>query len=184
MRERLAMLSSGEGRFDGPGRRYVVEAFARVRSHHPECPSKLVWSSQRSLPFRIVPWYEAGALPPTQVALPDFSDRRALRKLKPNVAFILPKKLKDIIDGNAGLDDLIKGKLKGGAGAPGGSGDEGDSGGSGSGGGFKLAWICGFNIPLITLCAFFVLNIFLQLLNIIFWWLPFIKICIPFPRKK
>lgn len=184
MRERLAAISSGEGRFDAPGRRYVIEAFARVRSHHPECPSQVVWSSQRSQAFKIVPWFEAGALPPTQVALPDFTDRRALRKLKPNVAFILPKKLKDILDGNAGLDDLIKGKLKGGAGTPGGSGDSGDSGGAGGGGGFKLAWICGFNIPLITLCAFFVLNIFLQLLNIIFWWLPFIKICIPFPRKK
>ena len=184
MRDRLAALSSGEGRFDPPGRRYVLEAFARVRSHHPECPSKLVWSTRRSVPFRIVPWYEAGALPPTQVALPDFTDRRSLRKLKPNVAFILPKKLKDIVDGNSGLDDLIKGKLKGGAGAPGGSDDSGDSDGSGGGGGFKLAWICGFNIPLITLCAFFVLSIFLSLLNIIFWWLPFIKICIPFPRKK
>ena len=45
----------------------------------------------------------------------------------------------------------------------------------------SLNWICGFSIPLITICAFFVLNIFLILLNIVFFWLPFIKICIPFP---
>ena len=37
---------------------------------------------------------------------------------------------------------------------------------------------------LITICAFIVLNIFLSLLNIIFFWLPFVKICVPFPRKK
>jgi hypothetical protein len=49
------------------------------------------------------------------------------------------------------------------------------------GSGIQLNWICGFNIPLITICAFFVLNIFLILLNMIFFWLPFIKICIPFP---
>ena len=36
---------------------------------------------------------------------------------------------------------------------------------NGSGGGARLGlgWLCGFNIPLITICAFFVLNIFLEL---------------------
>jgi hypothetical protein len=53
--------------------------------------------------------------------------------------------------------------------------------GSGGGPALKLGWICGFNIPLITICAFFVLNIFLTLLNIVFFWLPIIKICIPIP---
>jgi hypothetical protein len=50
--------------------------------------------------------------------------------------------------------------------------------------GIQLNWICGFSIPLITICAFFVLNIFLSLLNIVFFWLPFIKICIPFPMPS
>jgi len=48
-------------------------------------------------------------------------------------------------------------------------------------GGLNLSWICSFNIPIITICAFFVLNIFLSLLNIVFFWLPFVKICIPIP---
>jgi hypothetical protein len=56
--------------------------------------------------------------------------------------------------------------------------------GAGGGAGMSLGWICGFNIPLITICAFFVLNIFLSLLNIVFFWLPFIKICIPFPMPS
>ncbi len=57
---------------------------------------------------------------------------------------------------------------------------------NGSGGGPKLSlgWLCGFNIPLITICAFFVLNIFLGLLNIVFFWLPMIKICIPIPEEE
>jgi hypothetical protein len=49
------------------------------------------------------------------------------------------------------------------------------------GGGINLNWICGFSIPLVTICAFFLLNIIISLLNIVFFWLPFIKICIPFP---
>ncbi len=163
MKERLGGLTAGEGRFDGPRRRYVLEAFVRVRAHHPGCPPKLVWAAEGSRPFRILPWYEAGTLPPTRVALPDFTDRGALRKLKPNVAFVMPKGLKEMIDGSD-LEGLMKGN-KGGA-------------------GFGLDWICGFNIPLITLCAFFVLNIFFGLLNIVFSWMPFIKICIPFPRKN
>jgi hypothetical protein len=45
-----------------------------------------------------------------------------------------------------------------------------------------LTWICGFNIPAITICAFLVLNIFLTLFNLVFGWLFFIKICVPFPK--
>jgi hypothetical protein len=56
--------------------------------------------------------------------------------------------------------------------------------GGGGGGGINLTWICSFSIPLITICAFFVLNIFLSLLNIVFFWMAFIKICIPFPIPK
>jgi hypothetical protein len=163
MKARLATLTAGEGRYAAPAGRYVLEAFVRVRGHHPGCPERLVWTEERTPSFRIIPWHEAGALPPTQVALPDVFDRAVLRKLRPNVAFVLPKGLKQKIDA-ASLSDLIDGK-------------------GGSSNGWDLGWICGFNIPLITLCAFFVLNIFLQLLNIVFFWLAFIKICIPFPRK-
>ena len=44
-----------------------------------------------------------------------------------------------------------------------------------------IQWICSFSLPIITLCAFIVLNIFLSLFNIIFNWLMFIKICLPIP---
>jgi hypothetical protein len=50
--------------------------------------------------------------------------------------------------------------------------------------GLTLGWICGFNIPLITICAFIVLNIFLSLFDLIFRWLFFIKICVPFPKRS
>jgi hypothetical protein len=57
-----------------------------------------------------------------------------------------------------------------------GDGNEGASG-------IELDWICSFSIPIITLCAFIVLNIFLSLFDLIFRWTMFIKVCIPVPRK-
>jgi hypothetical protein len=53
--------------------------------------------------------------------------------------------------------------------------------GAGGGPGLGISWICSFSIPIITICAFFVLNLFLIVLNLVFFWLPFVKICIPIP---
>ena len=41
--------------------------------------------------------------------------------------------------------------------------------------------ICSFSIPIITICAMIVLFIFVILLNIVFFWMPFLKICFPLP---
>ena len=51
------------------------------------------------------------------------------------------------------------------------------------GNGLDLGWLCSFNIPVITICAFIVLNIFLSLFDLFFRWMMFIKVCIPFPKK-
>jgi hypothetical protein len=157
---RLAGLTPPQGRFAAPSRVYRLRAFVRV-IHDPGCPPDLWWS-QPSDPFRIVPWYETGDAPPVQVTLPDPTIAN-LKKLKPTVAFIseesLFKKMK-----TTSLNDLLDGK----------SGEGGPS--------IGLRWICAFNIPIITLCALIVLGIFLSLMNIIFFWLPFVFICLPFPR--
>ncbi|GHO87623.1 hypothetical protein [Dictyobacter formicarum] len=50
--------------------------------------------------------------------------------------------------------------------------------------GASVAMICSFSLPIITLVAFIVMFLFLLLFNIIFWWLPFIRICFPLPRSK
>lgn len=158
---RLKELTAGQGRFDEPKRQYRLRAFVRVKQLAP-CPPVTVWS-EYSEPFTIAPWYEPTDRPPVRVPLPDFTDLKSLGK--PNVAFIVPKQLFNFL-----ADNDPKKILKG-------------EGSSGSGGG-TLDWICGFNIPIITLCAFIVLNLFLQLFDLIFQWMLFIKICIPFPRKK
>ena len=83
-----------------------------------------------------------------------------MKNAKPNCSFQVPANLMSAMQGTS-LSGLMSG--------------------TGGGPSLKVDWICGFNIPLITICAFFVLNIFLSLLNINFFWLPFIKICIPLP---
>lgn len=159
MQARAATLVPQSGRYDEPGARYQVRAFVRIK---PEgaCPTRIVWS-QESDPFVIAPWYEsADARPPLMIPLPDASDRGMLKKLKPNVAFVVPPSMQNLLSGKA--KDLLEGKANTGS--------------------LGITWICGFNIPIITICAFIVLNIFLTLFNLIFGWLFFIKICVPFPK--
>ena len=44
--------------------------------------------------------------------------------------------------------------------------------------------ICSLSIPIITLCALFLLMIMVALLNFIFFWLPFFLVCFPIPGLK
>jgi hypothetical protein len=158
MSARFAAMKGRAGRFDEPGARYVLRAFVRLKSDCGQAP-RTVWSED-SEPFGIAAWYEGAGAPPVQIPLPDASDRNLLKQLKPNVAFIVPPSMQNLLSGKT--KDLMEGK--------------------GSVGSAGLSWICGFNIPIITICAFIVLNIFLTLFNLIFGWLFFIKICIPFPK--
>ncbi|WP_257446353.1 hypothetical protein [Archangium lipolyticum] len=157
---RLQKLLPQRGRFDNADALYEVRGFIRVR-RDDGCPPAIVWSTP-SPPFEIAPWFENGRLPPVQVALPPVT-RKSVRSLLPNVTFQVPRNVFDLLSINK-PKDFLEEKAK-------------------TGDGDGVDWICGFNIPIITLCAFIVLSIFLALLNIIFWWLPFIKICIPLPRS-
>ncbi len=154
--QRHAALLPPTPKFDGDARLYAVRPFIRVRGH-ADCPPRLVWGPQ-SEPFRILPWWESDG-PVARIALPDVAQ---LKKVKPNVAFDLPPALANLLQGD------MK-KLKD---------------GEGSTAGLSLGWICSFSIPIITICAFIVLNIFLSLFDLIFRWLAFIKICIPVPRRR
>ena len=159
LQARTAALLSQSGRYDEPGARYLVRAFVRIKPE-AHCPLRIVWSAD-SEPFVIAPWFEnAEARPPVLIPLPDASDRDLLRQLKPNIAFLVPPSMHNLLSGKT--RDLLGGKGKLGA--------------------TGLTWICGFNIPAITICAFLVLNVFLTLFNLVFGWLFFIKICVPFPK--
>jgi hypothetical protein len=157
-------LATPQGRFQDSTRLYRARLFFRIKSENPQCPPQLVWSCY-SDPFRIAAWYESSGRAVAPVPLPDPFDPNVLKNAKPTSAFAVPPSLMSAMSG-ASLSGLSSGS--------------GPSGGAGIG----LGWICSFSIPLITICAFFVLNIFISLLNIVFFWMFYIKICIPFPVPK
>jgi hypothetical protein len=154
-----AQVRFPEGRYQDPDRLYCLRVFFRIKGHTADCPAQLYWSDYSSI-FRIAAWYDSSQRAAAPIPMPDPTLRGFLAAAKPNVSFNVPKGLMNAMQGSSlsGLTD-----------------------GSAVSGNLNLNWICGFNIPIITICAFFVLNIFLALLNIVFFWLPFVKICIPFP---
>ncbi len=158
--ERFVQLNPAPGRFDDAAAQYVVRAFVRLK---PECgcPARIVWS-EATEPFVIAPWFDGSGAPPVRIDLPDITAPGLLASLKPNVSFAVPPALQNLLSGNP--KDLMEGKKP-------------------PDGGITIGWICSFSLPAITICAFIVLSIFLGLLNLIFSWLAFIKICIPYPKK-
>ncbi|MCG8456279.1 MAG: hypothetical protein MI919_08355 [Holophagales bacterium] len=47
----------------------------------------------------------------------------------------------------------------------------------------QLGFVWKFSIPIITICAFVLLQIMVQLLNFVFQWLPFFKVLVVLPRS-
>lgn len=163
MSARLSEISPQEGRFEDLTRQYRVRAFVRVK-REDGCPPQLIWT-RPSEPFTIAAWYESNdMLPPVQIVLPSLG-KDFVKKLKPNVAFAVPGDLANLLRGND-PKKMVTGE------------------GQSASGGLQMDWICSFSIPIITFCAFIVLNIFLSLFDIIFQWMLYIKICIPFPKGK
>ncbi len=142
---------------------YVV----RCVYERPQCGLKLVpIMSDPSRPFQLASFFDPDAPARSiQVALPIDTTPAALRKYDKGVAFMISDQLGKQMSRVKGLKQLMDGDLA-------------------DPNGFGLGMICSFSIPIITICAFIVLMIFLVLLNLIFWWLPFFKICFPIPTLK
>jgi hypothetical protein len=130
----------------------------------PQCGlGALPVMSEPSRPFQLASFFDPDApARAIQVALPVDTTPAALRRYDKNVAFMISDQLGKQISRVKGLKQLMDGDLA-------------DPNGLG------LGLICSFSIPIITICAFIVLLIFLILLNLIFWWLPFFRICFPLP---
>ena len=122
--------------------------------------------SDPSPPFQIASYFDLDA-PSRQIfiSLPVNTGIADLRKLRKNVTFLISDQLRNQMNRVTNLDDALKGQF--------GSGDSVD-----------LGLLCSFSIPIITICALLVLMIFVQLLNIVFWWLPFLRICFPIGLKS
>ena len=145
-----------------PGVRYVVRCVYR----RPRCgPLRPDVTSDATVPFAIAPFLDPDA-PARQVhiAMPLDTSIAGLRKSPKNVRIMVSRELQSQIQRVTDLNKTLKGELQ-----------DGEP--------LDLGLICSFSLPIITICALVVLMIFVIVLNLAFWWLPFFKICFPVPVK-
>ena len=156
--------AGGHARFDDKTT-YEIRCFAR--RHDPACPRKpktpdccgpVVWSAPSEI-YRLAPQFdlEGTANRPVTINLPNLAELAAQVTSKPfgklsPMKFVQPQSLKTSVSGSTFA-------------------------GNGMGGG----QVCFFAIPLITIVAFFVLQIFLPIVVLLFglWFLLLLKFCIP-----
>lgn len=147
------------------GARYIV----RFIYHRPNCPPYPARSvSHPSRQFSFASFYDPdGPVRPLRVALPANADPGTLRGAAKGVSFLFSKSLRQQMERmqEVTFTDLSDGEI-----------DEG--------GGVSIGMICSLSIPIITICAMIVLFIIVSLLNIVFWWLPYFKICFPIPQAS
>jgi hypothetical protein len=125
-----------------------------------QCVPAHQYVSRPSEEFQLAPFFDPEAPARNiRVGLPVDVSIAGLRKFKKSVAFMMSKELRNKLD--AANPDILKGD------APGPDGT------------FDIGHICSFSIPIITICAFILLMIIVILLNLVFWWIPLLKICFP-----
>lgn len=156
--------AAGRARYDD---RTLYEIRCFVRRHRegcarlettPDCKGEVVWSRPAE-PYRLAPPFDllGTSNRPVTIQMPDLKELAAqaaqlpLGKFSP-VKVLQPQALKPNLDGTTVKDGSMGG-----------------------------AAICFFAIPLITIVAFFVLNIFLPIVVFLFglWFLLAFKFCIP-----
>jgi len=122
--------------------------------------------SAPSVAFQLAGYFDPDApARPIRISMPVNTSVAGLRKFCKNVTFLMSDKLKQQVDCATDVQKILKG-------------DSICTNPVNSGS------ICTFSIPIITICAFILLIVFVILLNIIFFWLPFFKICFPLPGLK
>jgi hypothetical protein len=167
-------LDSGEGL-------YVI----RCVFERPDCgPLHPPIISSPTQPFQMAGFFDPDApARPIRIGLPIDVSTAGLRKFDKNTAFMLSdmlcghinrfKKLSlgDLVRSvlpwpfHKDLPDFGKGPCKNTAGA-------------------DIGMMCSFSIPIITICALILLMIIVNLLDMIFRWIPYFIVCFPLPGLK
>jgi hypothetical protein len=146
---------------DPLGDYYFIVRCVYVR---PQCSCNVVSSPCR--PFLLSNYFDPDApARRIQVALPADTSIGSLRKYDKGVAFMISSELRNQMGRVASLSNLASGTI----------------GGAGS---LSVGWICSYSIPIITICALILLLVIVIALNLVFFWLPFFKICFPVPQLK
>jgi hypothetical protein len=141
---------------------YVLRCVYRRPECGALCPDVI---SEPSDKFKIASFFDLDAPSRTiTISMPVDTSIKDLRKLKKNVSFLLSNQLREQMNRVTSLKDALDGKYA-----------DGQS--------LDIGLICSFSIPIITICALMVLMIFISLLNIVFWWMPFLRICFPIALK-
>jgi hypothetical protein len=137
--------------------RYVYERAQCVPPHR--------YVSRPTLPFELAPFFDPEAPGRNiRVGLPVDISIAGLRKFKKNVGFIMSKELNEKVESLKGQEKATL---------------DNEAGSSSTN--IDIGWICSFSLPIITLCAFILLMIIVIVLNLVFWWIPLLKICFPIP---
>lgn len=148
-------------KFDPTGEAtYAVRCVYR----RPRCsPCETV--SAPSQEFAIAPPFDPDA-PARQIriALPVATGLKDLRRYRKNVGFLLSKQLRGQMNRVTDLKQALEGNL-----------------GQEEAGPFMT--ICMFSLPIITICALILMIAIVFLLNIVFFWVPFFRICLPLPIR-
>lgn len=142
---------------------YVV----RCLYERPNCPPRSrVLVSRPSKAFQLASFFDADApARDINITLPS-SAMEDLRDSSQSVNLVFAKELRRQAERvqKVTLDELQKGEV-------------------GEAPAVNIGMICSLSIPIITICALVLLIIMVSLLNIVFWWLPFFKICFPLPSS-
>lgn len=153
----------------GPDDVYRLIPFVRVLDDGG-C-ERLTWAgpAMHSVPFRVAAAFDPDASRPVLIQMPGLRDLK--RGLARGAAMLVPSDTARLLDGLK-LDKGASPDLAAEPPPP------------GSDDGLGVQWLCSFSLPIITLVAMILLMIMVVLLNLLFFWLPWVKICLPFPRLK
>jgi hypothetical protein len=136
---------------------------------------------EASREFQLASFFDPDApARPIRIALPVDTSPAGLRKFDKNTAFMMSDMLCGQVERMKGLSlgDLIRSvlpwPLHKDLSVP-------DGGACTKDAGLEVGMICSLSIPIITICALLLLMIIVNLLDIIFRWLPYFIICFPLP---
>ena len=136
--------------------------------------------SEPTAAFQLAAYFDPDApARPIRIGMPIDTTPAGLRKFDKNTAFVMSDTLCGQVSKMGGMSfaDLILSVLP----FPFHKGlDAG--GGKPCGNGISAGMVCSFSIPIITIVALILLIIFVKLLDIIFFWMPFFQICLPLPK--
>jgi hypothetical protein len=151
----------------------------RCAYERPACaPVRQAVVSEATEPFQMAGFFDPDApARPIRIGLPIDTTPAGLRKFDKNTAFVISDTLCGQINRMKGMTfgDLVLSVLPWPLHKDLPGGDSGPC---------NIGMICSLSIPIITLCALFLLMIMIALLDLIFRWMPFFIICFPVPGLK